>query len=73
MRGLPRTEHDLVIVPPVRPQQVAIPYVPGTVRHGGNVDTPAQGRVTHVGSDFVLGIGEDEVEQVRMYRLVKEE
>jgi hypothetical protein len=29
--------------------------------------------VTHVGSDFVLGIGEDEVEQVRMYRLVKEE
>lgn len=41
----------------------------------GNVDTPAQGRVTHVGSDFVLGIWEDEmgVEQVRMYRLVKEE
>jgi hypothetical protein len=41
----------------------------------GNVDTPADGRVSHIGSDFVLGIWDDEmdVQQVRMYRLVKEE
>jgi hypothetical protein len=39
----------------------------------GNVDTPARGEVTHIGSDFVLGVwkGEMDVEQVRMYRLVK--
>ena len=41
----------------------------------GNVATPAQGRVTHVGADFVLGIWEDAVgvEQIKMYRLVKHE
>ena len=39
----------------------------------GVVDTPANGFVTHIGSDFVLGVWRDEldVEQVRMYRLIK--
>jgi len=39
----------------------------------GNVDTPVQGLVTHIGSDFILGIwkGDMEVEQVRVYRLRK--
>ena len=41
----------------------------------GNVDTPAGGEVTHIGSDFVLGVweGEMDVQQVRMYRLIKQE
>ena len=39
----------------------------------GTVDTPAGGEVTQIGSDFVLGTWTDEmdVEQVRMYRLIK--
>lgn len=39
----------------------------------GVVDTPANGFVTHIGSDFVLGVWQDEldVEQVRMYRIIK--
>ncbi len=42
-------------------------------RFFGNVETPGRGEVTHIGSDFVLGIwqGEADVEQVRMYRLIK--
>jgi len=40
----------------------------------GNVGTPQNGYVTHIGSDFVLGVWRDEmdVEQVRVYRLIKE-
>jgi len=39
----------------------------------GLVDMPAPGRVTEIGSDYVLGIWTDEmdVEQVRLYELVK--
>ena len=39
----------------------------------GNVPTPRNGQVTHIGSDFVLGVWRDEmdVEQVRVYRLIK--
>jgi hypothetical protein len=39
----------------------------------GNVPTPRNGRVTHIGSDFVLGVWRDEmdVEQLRVYRLIK--
>ncbi len=39
----------------------------------GTVRLPARFRATHVGGDFILGVGRDEndVEQVRMYRLVK--
>ena len=47
----------------------------GTGRFLGTVDTPANGFVTHIGADFVLGVWLDEldVEQVRMYRLIKED
>jgi hypothetical protein len=39
----------------------------------GEVETPPGGRVTHVGSDFVLGVWTDEldVQQVRLYDLEK--
>jgi hypothetical protein len=39
----------------------------------GTVRMPAGFRATHVGADFVLGVGTDEdgVEYVRMYRLIK--
>jgi len=39
----------------------------------GVVDTPFGGRITHIGSDFVLGVWPDEMdtEKVRMYRLIK--
>jgi hypothetical protein len=39
----------------------------------GIVDTPANGFVTDIGSDFILGVWQDEleVEQVKMYRLIK--
>ena len=39
----------------------------------GVVGIPTGGRITHIGPDFVLGvwIDEMEVEQVRMYRLIK--
>ena len=39
----------------------------------GVVDTPPNGLVNHIGSDFVLGVWQDEleVEQVRMYRIIK--
>ncbi len=39
----------------------------------GNVETPPNGRVWDIGDDYVLGVWQDEldVQQVRMYRLVK--
>ena len=39
----------------------------------GVVDIPVGGSITHIGPDFVLGVWTDEmeVEQVRMYRLIK--
>lgn len=39
----------------------------------GVVDTPVDGRITHIGRDFVLGVWTDETdtEQVRMYGLIK--
>jgi hypothetical protein len=39
----------------------------------GTVDTPANGFVTQIGADFVLGVWRDEldIQQVRMYRLIK--
>ncbi|MFC1660674.1 hypothetical protein ACFL3S_04280 [Gemmatimonadota bacterium] len=41
----------------------------------GVVDTPANGFLTDIGSDFILGVWQDEldVEQVRMYRIIKGE
>ena len=42
-------------------------------RYLGVVDTPMGARVTHIGDDFVLVIGQDELEvqQVQMYELIK--
>ncbi len=42
-------------------------------RYLGDVDTPLGTQVTHIGDDFVLVIWEDELEvqQVRMYELIK--
>ncbi len=39
----------------------------------GDVGVPGRGSVTHIGSDFMLGIWRDEldVQQIRMYRLLK--
>jgi hypothetical protein len=39
----------------------------------GQVETPTRGRLLQIGSDFVLGVWRDEldVEQVRLYRLLK--
>ena len=39
----------------------------------GDIETPPNGRVWDIGNDYVLGVWQDEldVQQVRMYRLVK--